>query len=314
MTEPTYGTGRTLGVRFACPQCKGDLVTIDDGEHMGTGLECSTHGLFERRGGVWRFLRENHTEFDHHWTATAARTIPAEKVAAACRFLTPLFATFEEESQKGVRTVLDAGCGDGVHLSALAGVVPADVQLIGLDVSLGALGALDALGERSLVRVHGNLLALPFASESLDVTFAYGSIAYSGNITLALDELVRVLRPGGLLGLWFMPTPRGLLGAVFRGVRQVTSRLPRWLQARCADLLVPLLPVLPTRSGVTLGNASWRECREVVLVNITPRILEFPTVERVANDLAERGCHVGVPGSDDGAEFGSGVIWVRREL
>ena len=42
-----------------------------------------------------------------------------------------------------------------------------------------------------------------------------------------------------------------------------------------ADALVPVLGLLPTRSGLSLRNATWRQCREVILVNIAPRRLAF---------------------------------------
>jgi len=43
-----------------------------------------------------------------------------------------------------------------------------------------------------------------------------------------------------------------------------------------ADCIVPFLGLLPTRSKMSLANASWRQCREVVLVNIAPSQLYFP--------------------------------------
>ncbi len=50
-----------------------------------------------------------------------------------------------------------------------------------------------------------------------------------------------------------------------------------------ADFIVPFLSFLPTRSGLNLANASWKQCREVVLVNIAPQQLAFFSKDEIKN-------------------------------
>ena len=45
-----------------------------------------------------------------------------------------------------------------------------------------------------------------------------------------------------------------------------------------ANFIVPLLMILPTRSKVSLFNATWKQCYEVVMVNINPE--KFISFER----------------------------------
>ena len=106
-------------------------------------------------------------------------------------------------------TLLDAGCGTGAYAAALAGRVG---RVIGVDQSAGMLAAarrkLANSGETEVFFLcRSNLLALPFASESLDAVI-YNQVlhhlengqdpAYPGH-ERALAEAFRVLRPGGLL-------------------------------------------------------------------------------------------------------------------
>ena len=56
---------------------------------------------------------------------------------------------------------------------------------------------------------------LPFADESFDVVTSSIGVMFAPHHQLAADELVRVCRPGGTIGLlsW---TPEGMIGALFR--------------------------------------------------------------------------------------------------
>ena len=103
------------------------------------------------------------------------------------------------------------------------------------------------------------------------------------------------------------PRTTGFAGVAFRTVRTVVPHLPRWLQMRIADVIVPLLGFLPTASGVSLQNASWRACREVVRVNITPRRILLPTRAELEMRLEAEGCEFVF--IDDGAPL---TFWARK--
>jgi len=99
-------------------------------------------------------------------------------------------------------TVLDAGCGTGLHLGALlersARVIGVDHSSRSLDVARARLSAAD-LGRTRLVTA--DLRALPLEDASVDRVMSVGVIqhvptpAARGQV---MRELLRVLRPGGL--------------------------------------------------------------------------------------------------------------------
>ena len=103
--------------------------------------------------------------------------------------------------------VLDAACGTG-DLAIIAAKHGATVT--GLDFS-----------EQMLVRarrkapelewVHGDLLALPFAEDSFDAATVGFGIRNVADLKGGIDELRRVLKPGGRLAILEITRPRGPL-------------------------------------------------------------------------------------------------------
>ncbi|GHC15724.1 23S rRNA (guanine(745)-N(1))-methyltransferase [Kushneria pakistanensis] len=88
--------------------------------------------------------------------------------------------------------ILDAGCGEGYYLRALAGVESARrLSLLGLDISKWAVQAAAGRDKR-MQWVVGSNAALPVPDQSLDVV-----LCMFGFPTPA--EFARVLKPGGLL-------------------------------------------------------------------------------------------------------------------
>ena len=107
-----------------------------------------------------------------------------------------------------------------------------------------------------------------------------------------LAEMVRVTSRGGLVGVLMYPKTTTLIGKVLSIFRFIVPRLPYFLQALIADMVVPFLGFLPTVGKLHLGNASWRACREVVLVNIAPSKLYFPTKSEIIDKLNALGCRI----------------------
>jgi SAM-dependent methyltransferase len=97
--------------------------------------------------------------------------------------------------------VCDLGCGPG-HIARY--LHERGAQAFGLDLSLGNLRQARRLNPQ-LEFVQGDMLALPFARESLGGIAAFYSIIHLQQEQLAdaLREMRRVLRPGGWLLLAF---------------------------------------------------------------------------------------------------------------
>lgn len=95
------------------------------------------------------------------------------------------------------KDVFEAGCGTGLLLRETAGFAR---KAVGLDLSRGMLGAAHA---RGLQVVQGSLTQVPLPSASFDLVYSMKVLAHVPPITEALQELSRLVRPGGHLLLEF---------------------------------------------------------------------------------------------------------------
>jgi SAM-dependent methyltransferase len=149
--------------------------------------------------------------------------------------------------------ILDAGCGTGGNLVWLARLGRA----VGVDL---APQATVGCRSRGLAAVGGGVLALPFPDMSFDVVTSFDVIyhAWVPDDGAAVDEMVRVVRPGGLV-LVRVPALRLLWGAHDEAVqsrhRYTRSELVGLLESRglavtrstyCNSILLPLLLVRRT--------------------------------------------------------------------
>lgn len=117
--------------------------------------------------------------------------------------------------------VLDVGCGEGRHLHGAH--AHADVRSVGLDLDGARLvaaregfdeldefddgrGTDDGTGDSGAAEprsdvVRGDALSLPFPDDAFDAVVCSEVLEHLPEYEPALDEVVRVLRPGGRLGV-----------------------------------------------------------------------------------------------------------------
>jgi 2-polyprenyl-3-methyl-5-hydroxy-6-metoxy-1,4-benzoquinol methylase len=97
---------------------------------------------------------------------------------------------------------LDAGCGTGVCSLALAERAR---RVLAFDLSGGSLRTAHRLAEgagaKRVAFAQGSLLQLPFRDAAFDLVWSWGVVHHTADPVRALDELARVLRPGGTLVL-----------------------------------------------------------------------------------------------------------------
>jgi SAM-dependent methyltransferase len=93
-------------------------------------------------------------------------------------------------------TVLDVGGGPGFFARSFTA---AGARYVGVEIEAAA----DAPAQSFAVRGSGT--ALPFRSESADVTYCSNVLEHVGQGWHMADELVRVTRPGGTIFLSFTP-------------------------------------------------------------------------------------------------------------
>lgn len=112
--------------------------------------------------------------------------------------------------------VLDAGCGTGSTTLLAARAAGSAGSVVSLDMSPGMLGRLEsrlepAPGEAGVAarvsRVMGDMLRLPFPDGLFDVVLSTYSTCPLADPAAGAQEMLRVLKPGGLLGVAHSTTP-----------------------------------------------------------------------------------------------------------
>jgi ubiquinone/menaquinone biosynthesis C-methylase UbiE len=110
------------------------------------------------------------------------------------------------------KSTLDAGCGGGRYTFALRQLGASPV--VGFDyspinVSTGRDRAAEA-GINDVKFQEGDVLHLPFADNSFDIVFSNGVLHHTRDWQRGIQEMVRVLKPGGMGWLYLIENPGGL--------------------------------------------------------------------------------------------------------
>jgi ubiquinone/menaquinone biosynthesis C-methylase UbiE len=137
-----------------------------------------------------------HETYTHGHAPATVRQHGRRTADEAAAFLLP-------ELRPGMR-LLDVGCGPGSITRGLAERV-APGETVGLDLSRETLAAARddaaARGLGNLRYEEGSVYALPFADASFDVVYAHQVLQHLREPAAALREMLRVLRPGGLVAV-----------------------------------------------------------------------------------------------------------------
>ena len=136
----------------------------------------------------------------------------AERLELRARAEDELAARNEYIRLLGVRSgeqVFEIGCGSGAVTRALAERVTPGGKVVGLDASAALLPIARRLADEAglgsrIEFQHGDCRDLPFSDASFDVTLAVTTLSHVPNAERALQEMVRVTRPGGRLGIFDM--------------------------------------------------------------------------------------------------------------
>ncbi len=97
----------------------------------------------------------------------------------------------------GGTRVLELGCGTGLLLSRVRGFAP---SVTGVDLSLGMLRR---AAERGHPVAQGSVTALPYRDASFDLAYSFKVLPHVDPLDRAVDEVARVLVPGGVAVLEF---------------------------------------------------------------------------------------------------------------
>jgi ubiquinone/menaquinone biosynthesis C-methylase UbiE len=110
-----------------------------------------------------------------------------------------LRAVLDALDYRGDERILDVACGTGELESRLLARWPA-LHIVATDLSSGMLNqAVEKDKKRHVFWIHADVANLPLADNSFDFVFCSSSFHYFRSPTRSLQEMYRVLRPGGAL-------------------------------------------------------------------------------------------------------------------
>jgi SAM-dependent methyltransferase len=137
-----------------------------------------------------------HETYTHGHAQATVRQHGLRTAEEAAAFLLP-------ELKPGMR-LLDVGCGPGSITRGLAERL-APGEVVGIDLSRETLAAArqDAAdrGITNLRYEEASVYELPFAEGSFDVVFAHQVLQHLAEPGNAIEQMLRVLRPGGLIAV-----------------------------------------------------------------------------------------------------------------
>jgi ubiquinone/menaquinone biosynthesis C-methylase UbiE len=142
------------------------------------------------------------------------------------------------------RDVLDAGCGTGDYSAAF--LQAGARRVTGFDVSTRSL---QTAAQQSPTGnfAQASLSELPYLSATFDVIWSWGVLHYVPQAQLALREIVRVLRPGGLAVIHTLRA--GFWSSLELTTARMFSSAPRWVEPvvlSTGERVVPLVARLIT--------------------------------------------------------------------
>lgn len=150
---------------------------------------------------------------------------------------------------------LDAGCGAGTYSRFLAGQAQ---EVVGLDYAQRSLVKAKERSPEVTRWLRGDVTALPLRSASFDGVISYGVMQALGSSGKAVEEMVRVLRPGGeiwidALNSWSVLHLLHAARAKWTGkpmlVRYESPKVLRKAvaEAGCTDVGVEWVPIAPAK-------------------------------------------------------------------
>lgn len=215
-------------------------------------------------------IQKTDTYYDSHWTEFAELNYPRVKTEQVRDFFHPVVNILKDS-----KTILDIGCGDGVHWNYLKKIEKIEIDYTGVDVSSQAVNYL----KNHAGNDEGNFFVmdackLDFMDNSFDAVFAYGVIGYTDDPRKAMEEIFRICKPGGLIGI-FSPEISGISRTVLFTARSIAKLFGNRGKKILANLLVPFFGLAPSQTKITLANASWKQVREVIMTDIAPPKLEI---------------------------------------
>jgi ubiquinone/menaquinone biosynthesis C-methylase UbiE len=195
------------------------------------------------------------------------------------------------------RTLLEAGCGHGEVVLALAGT---GVEVFAIDMS----SAVDSLRDRlaaagaseAVHLVQGNVHALPFRERAFDLVHSAGVLHHTPDTREGFRIVSRRVKPGGrcYIEVYSAEKKNPLAHGLVTALRGLTVHLPHPLLHGLCFAAAPLLWAFSRAYNAAAGLdvyrvRSLRECELSLFDGFSPRYAHHHRTEEVEGWFAEQG-------------------------
>lgn len=120
-------------------------------------------------------------------------------------------------------TVVDVGCGTGNLSAAILRALSSQGRVLGVDISAGMLEQARAkVSDPRVTWHHASVERLPFDDASVDRVICFSAWPHVVERAAAANELLRVLRPGGIAHVWHSAS-RQFINHIHAGVGGVIA-------------------------------------------------------------------------------------------
>lgn len=234
--------------------------------------------------------------WDDHWRLHDSTEVPNSKIVIAESILEPVFEALRNGDD--VR-LLDAGCGNGVHVEAIERFLESNpessVRFSGFAIDLSP-EAVEAAQRRIRsgrwsVSVQDTRTLDPELT-SFDFVLSVGIICLCEDPQRAIDELVRVTKPGGMVGIYTNATPSLIVRAGLGFARFVGNHFGRVTRRAIAFTTAPVIGMLRPGSGVSRADGGLESSREIASSNLASPITRFYEIEDIRSWIRNSGAEI----------------------
>jgi ubiquinone/menaquinone biosynthesis C-methylase UbiE len=196
------------------------------------------------------------------------------------------------------KSVVDIGCGTG-HVASVIAALDSEIAYTGVDVATAAVEGARASGRPGTYLV-ADTATLPFENASFDAAISLYALEHFTRPEASLQEMARVVRPGGLVAIFSMnyDRPLGTVSSIRFGLRDKPRRHPANVAAYIARRSghIAKQSLKHVRYAVDKGYTSF-QLVERPLVLDEPYQVDFDAVHVVSGEsvlrvLEQNGCTI----------------------
>ncbi len=223
-------------------------------------------------------MSDSSSESYVHGYQSASQSMARRTAEREAAFFLPLL--------KSGMNLLDAGCGPGTITLGLAEYLEPG-HVTGFDIGPSEIEkATTSASEQNVSNIEFHVLdatKIPFEDDQFDAVFSSAMLEHVPNVGQAVDELVRVLRPGGVIGLRGGYVPGVLSGPDTEATTRYRDILAALWSSRGGDPEFGLkqAELLHTRGFQEISQTAWYETRVDGTANAADRLAEQSYIDGV---------------------------------